>query len=66
MDWKQASGRGVVHTFTVVRRTTDPYFRTRVPYVVAMIELDEGPRIMSNVTGCDVHAVRIGMPVSVT
>jgi uncharacterized OB-fold protein len=66
MGWVQACGRGVVHTFTVIRQTADPFLKARVPYVVAMVELEEGPRIMSNVIGCDVDAVHIGMPVSVT
>lgn len=56
----------MVHTFTVVRQAADPCLTTRVPYVVAIIALDEGPRIMSNVIGCGVDAVHIGMPVSVT
>lgn len=66
MDWRQASGRGVVHTFTVVRQAAEPLLKARLPYAVAIVELDEGPRIMSNVIGCDVDAVRIGMQVSVT
>jgi uncharacterized OB-fold protein len=65
IDWVASSGRGVVHTFTVVRQGNDAYFTVKVPYVVAMIELDEGPRLMSNITGCDVEAVYIGMPVAV-
>ena len=66
MGWVQARGTGVVHTFTVVRQTADPFLKARVPYVVAMVELEEGPRIMSNVIGCDVAAVHIGIAVSVT
>jgi hypothetical protein len=66
MGWGQACGRGVVHTFTVVRQSTEPFFKARVPYVVAMVELEEGPRIMSNVIGCPVDEVHIGMPVIVT
>jgi uncharacterized OB-fold protein len=66
IEWIRACGRGVVHTFTVVRQASDPYFKAKLPYVVAMIELAEGPRMMSNIVGCDVDAVRIGMPVVVT
>lgn len=65
LAWIEASGRGVVHTYTVVRQNADPWLAARLPYVVAMIDLDEGPRLMSNVVGCDVEAVRIGMPVAV-
>lgn len=65
VDWIRGSGRGAVHTFTVVRQSGDPYFKTRVPYAVAMIELDEGPRMMSNVVDCPLDALKIGMRVEV-
>jgi len=65
IEWVGASGRGRVHTFTVVRQSTEPFFRGRVPFVVAMIELVEGPLLLSNVLGCDPDAVAIGMPVAV-
>jgi uncharacterized OB-fold protein len=58
-------GRGHVYTFTVVRQSPDPFFAARVPFVVAMVELAEGPRLMANVVDCDVEAVRIGMEVRV-
>jgi len=64
LGWVQASGRGVVHTYTVVRQSTDKYFNARVPYVLAMIDLDEGVRIMSNVIDCDVSDASIGAPVA--
>lgn len=65
MEWAPSQGKGVVHTFTVVRQSPDPFFKTQVPYVVAMVQLDGGPMIMSNIVGCDVAAVAIGMRVSV-
>lgn len=65
IDWVAASGRGIVHTFTVVRQAHEPWFSARVPYVVAMIELAEGPRLMSNVVECAIEAVHIGMRVTV-
>jgi uncharacterized OB-fold protein len=61
--WQTATGRGSVHTFTVVRQTGQPPFRAELPYVVAMIELEEGVRMMGTVTGCPVDDVQIGMPV---
>lgn len=61
--WLEASGRGTVHTFTVIRQQGMPAFTDDVPYVVAMIELDEGPRMMGNVTGCPVDDVTVGMRV---
>ena len=64
-DWEQASGRGTVHTFTVIRQNYASPFRELLPYVVAMIELDEGPMLMSNISDCEVDDMRIGMRVEV-
>jgi len=61
--WATASGRGTVHTFTIVRQNGMPPFKDQLPYAVAMIDLAEGVRMMGNVTGCAVEQVRIGMPV---
>ena len=63
MTWKPVSGRGRVHTCTVVHRPAVGF--TRAPYVWALIELDEGPVMASNVVGCPVDDVRIGMAVEV-
>ena len=63
-EWRTASGRGSVHTFTVVRQSLMPPFDGLAPYVIAMVELDEGPKMMGNVTDCDPVDVHIGMPVS--
>lgn len=66
VEWVRSTGKGIVHTFTVVRQSPDPFFKSKIPYVVAMVELDEGPMIMSNIANCEVDAVKIGMRVSVT
>ena len=65
VDWIRGSGKGTVHTFTVVRQSGDPYFKTKVPYVVAMIDLDEGVRIMTNVVDTPLDALAVGMRVEV-
>jgi len=62
-EWATASGRGSVHTFTIVRQNFMKPFADELPYVVAMIELEEGVRMMTNVTGCDPETVAIGMRV---
>src|SRR5450759_1750095 len=49
LEWIQASGYGKVHSFTVIRRPSLPSFAERVPYVVALIDLDEGPRMLANI-----------------
>ena len=63
--WARSSGRGVVHTFTVIRQNPAPPWGDMVPYVVAIVELDEGVRLMTNVTDCAPDQVRIGMQVQV-
>jgi uncharacterized OB-fold protein len=60
-----ASGRGVVHTFTVTHQNQAPAFRAACPYVLAYVELEEGPRLLTNVVGCAPDQVRVGMPVRV-
>ncbi len=62
-DWKQACGRGTVYTFTVIRQNWAEPFSAILPYVVAMVELEEGPRMMTNLTHCDPETVRADMPV---
>lgn len=51
LTWQASAGEGTIYTFSVVRQSYHPFFRTRVPYAVAWIDLDEGPRILSNITG---------------
>jgi uncharacterized OB-fold protein len=63
LDYFVASGRGTVHTFTVTRQNMVPPFRDHLPYVLAYVELDEGPRVFTNIVGCDPEEVRIGQPV---
>jgi uncharacterized OB-fold protein len=62
-QWRPASTCGTVHTYTVIRQHGGAYFKEKIPYAVAMIELPEGVRMMGNVTGIDVEDVRIGLPV---
>ncbi len=66
LEWVQAKGTGSVHSFSVVHRASDPSYASRVPYVIALIELEEGPRMMANVLGDDALSVAIGDPVQVT
>ena len=59
------SGRGQVHSFTVDRVGHVPALRALVPYAVAIVELEEGPRMTARLVDCDADAVKVGMPVSV-
>jgi uncharacterized OB-fold protein len=63
LEWVEASGRGTVFSYTVVHRAPDPAFRAELPYVIAIVALEDGGRLMSNVIGCAADAVRIGLPV---
>ncbi len=63
VSWVDASGRGRVYSFTVIRQQYARPFRDMVPYVVALVDLEEGPRLMTNIVGCDPGAVSIGMAV---
>jgi len=62
---ERASGRGTVFSFTIVRHAFHPSFADKIPYIVADVELDEGPIITTTVTDVAVEDVRIGMPVEV-
>lgn len=65
-EWVKASGKGEVYTFIIVRTAVHPAFEADVPYVVAVIQLDEGVRMTSNIIGCKPEDVKIGMKVQVT
>jgi len=60
-----ASGSGRVRSFTVIRRAVSAAFEPDVPYVVALIELQEGPTMMANVVNCEPERVAIGLAVKV-
>jgi len=58
VEWREASGKGTVYTFSVMRRVKEPY-------IIAHVTLAEGPTMLTNIVGCDADAVRIGQPVTV-
>ncbi len=67
-DWRKISGKGKVYTWTVVWHPVDPVWADDVPYILAVMELDEQPGlyIPGNLLECDPKDVVIGMPVEVT
>lgn len=65
LTWTKAQLRGTVYTFTVQHRAPTPAFKEDVPYVIALIDLEDGFRMMMNVKNCNVNDVYIGMPVRV-
>ncbi len=67
LTWQASAGEGTIYTFSVVRQSYHPFFRSLVPYAVAWIDLDEGPRILSNITGVeDPGTLEVGQRVTLT
>jgi hypothetical protein len=64
VSWFDAAGTGVVYTYTIVAKGAGAY-RDAGPYVVAFVELDEGPRLMTNIVDAPVESVFVGQRVSV-
>jgi uncharacterized OB-fold protein len=62
--WEEVSGNGRVHSFTVDRVGHVPALRALAPYAVAIVELDEGPRLTARLVECDPDAVKVGQRVS--
>ena len=58
LDWKQASGKGKVYTYSVMRRAPEPY-------VIAYVTLEEGVSMMTNIVDCDFDKLKIDQPVKV-
>lgn len=66
LEWRRSRGTGTVHAVTVVYRPPAPAFKADVPYAIALVDLDEGFRMMANVIGGDAEAVAIGDRVTLT
>jgi len=64
-EWVEVSGKATLYTFTVIHQAHHPYFQQRLPYVLAYVELDEGPLAVTYVTGVPREDLRIGMPLEV-
>ncbi|MGB7100712.1 MAG: Zn-ribbon domain-containing OB-fold protein [Xanthobacteraceae bacterium] len=58
VEWREASGKGTIYTFSFMRRVKEPY-------VIAHVTLAEGPTMLTNIVDCDFETVRIGQPVTV-
>ena len=65
LGWVEASGRGTVYSFSVVENNAPSAFAAEVPFVIAIVRLEEGVRMMTNIVGCDPKTVRGEMPVEV-
>jgi uncharacterized OB-fold protein len=69
VEWTPMSGKGEIYSFTVIRqvvgRAASQAFAPDIPYVIAWVDLDEGPRMITNIVSCPVEEVKLGMKVSV-
>src|SRR5450830_1161897 len=61
--WTAVPGRGVVYSYIIVHQLYHPGFKDDLPYAVAVVELQEGPRVTANIVGCPNERVHVGMPV---
>ena len=68
LGWQDASGRATLASFSVVHRAPSPDFAADVPYAVALVRLEEGPQMMSNIVDCPQtpEALVLDMPLEVT
>jgi uncharacterized OB-fold protein len=66
VDWIESTGRATLYTWSVVHVNDLPPFPERVPYVAAIVTLEEGPRMMTNVVGCGFDELEAGMALQVT
>lgn len=65
LDWKQSERRGTVLTFTTVHRAPLPVFKEMVPYIIAIVDMDEGFRVMANAAPQDLPRLAIGARVRI-
>lgn len=65
MHWVESSGRGQLYTYTVMHRVLSPAFKDQAPYVVGVVQLDEGPFFHSNVVNYDQKKIHVGMRLQV-
>ncbi len=65
LNWVEASGKGTVYTFSVVKNNAPSAFLNDMPFVIAVVKLEEGVQMMTNIVGCDPAQLRCDMPVTV-
>lgn len=64
-EWSAVSGRATLYTWTVAHPPLLPFFRERAPWPIAVVQLEEGPRMVTNIIGVPVNGHEIGMPLAV-
>src|SRR5262245_887046 len=62
LEWREVSGKGEIFSFTIARRTREP-FRGHEPFFIVLVTLDEGVNVMGNMVGCSLEDMKIGLRV---
>jgi len=65
-EWTRLSGKGKVYSYVIFHLAYHPAYENDIPYAVAIIQLDEGPRMESNIVGCRMEDIEVDMPVEVS
>ncbi|HEU5228175.1 MAG TPA: Zn-ribbon domain-containing OB-fold protein [Ktedonobacteraceae bacterium] len=63
--WVESSGRGIIYSYTIIRQSKAPEFMHDTPYNIAIVQLEEGPRLMSNIVDVEPTNLRVDLPVQV-
>jgi len=66
LEWVKVAGKGRLYSFGVTRQPAHPSFNDVVPFIFALVQLDEGPRIITNLVDCAIEDAYVEMPVEVT
>jgi uncharacterized OB-fold protein len=65
IGWETVSGKGKLYSYTIINQPANPAFRADAPYIYGIVELDEGPRMVTNLVDCPLDEVKVDMPVTV-
>ena len=65
LEWVTVSGKARLYSYTIVHRPANPAFADLVPYNLSIVQLDEGPRLISTVVDCELDDLEIDMPLDV-
>ena len=62
-EWSRVTGKGRLHSYTIIRQPANAVFREDGPHVYALVQLDEGPRMVTNIVECEFDDLQVDMPV---
>lgn len=66
LEWRKMSGKGIIYSYTIVNVSALPEFSQDVPYIYAVVELEEGVRMASNIVDYKAAELRVELPVELT